>query len=127
MILFDTNILIEIYRNNPVIVALSGKIGHENIVISDVTRAELFYGARNKVELQAIRRNVNKLPVLHIQSEISEMAVNLVEKYWLSHKLDIEDALNCKSCRTEPPLFLRDKRTLYASVFPFPETSIAKV
>jgi predicted nucleic acid-binding protein len=93
MILFDTNILIEIYRNNQKIITLVNKIGSANTVISDVTRAELFYGARNKLELQAIRKHLNKLPVLHIQSVISEMAVNLVEKYCLSHQLDIEDAL----------------------------------
>ena len=69
------------------------KIGYDNIIISDVTRAELFYGAINKIELSKIRNDLNKIPVLHIDTSISEMAVNLVEQYCLSHKMDLEDAL----------------------------------
>ena len=93
MVLCDTNIFIEIYRRNFAVRATLEKIGFENIVVSDVTRAELFYGAFNKAELQKIRKDLNKIPVLHIDPSISEMAVNLVEQYCLSHKTDLEDAL----------------------------------
>ena len=94
MILCDTNIFIEIYRrNNTVRTVLLDKIGFENVVISDVTRAELFYGALNKRELQMIRKDLSSFPVLHINPFISKMAVEFVEKYCLSHKTDLEDAL----------------------------------
>jgi predicted nucleic acid-binding protein len=93
MVLCDTNIFIEIYRRNFAVRATLEKIGFENIVVSDVTRAELFYGAFNKAELQKIRKDMNKIPVLHIDPSISEMAVNLVEQYCLSHKTGLEDAL----------------------------------
>jgi len=93
MLLCDTNIFIEVYRRNMAICAELEKIGHENIAISDITRGELFYGAINKAELKLIRDDLDNVAVLHIDVEISEMAVNLVEKYCLSHKLDIEDAL----------------------------------
>jgi len=49
MILIDTNILIEIYRNNTSIIETVKKIGQDNIAISDITCAEMFYGARNKI------------------------------------------------------------------------------
>jgi len=94
MILCDTNIFIEIYRSNNIVrTIVLDKIGYENIVISDVTRAELFYGALNKLELQMIRKDISKIPVLHIEPFISKMAVEIVEKYCLSHKTDLEDAL----------------------------------
>ncbi|MDR1897027.1 MAG: type II toxin-antitoxin system VapC family toxin, partial [Prevotellaceae bacterium] len=93
MILCDTNIFIEIYRGNVSIRATMENIGYENIVISDVTRAELFYGAINKAELRKIRKDLSQIPVLHISQPISAMAVALVEQYCLSHKLDLEDAL----------------------------------
>lgn len=93
MILCDTNIFIEIYRRNIAIRSELEKIGHKNIVVSDVTRAELFYGAINKVELQKIRNDMSELTALPIRPEISGIAVNLVEGYCLSHKMDIEDAL----------------------------------
>ena len=93
MILCDTNILIEIYRDNAKIIEAVKQIGQENIAVSDVTCAELLYGARNKKELQTIRKDLNKLTVLPIQSSISNLAVELVEKYALSHKLSLPDAL----------------------------------
>jgi len=93
MVLCDTNIFIEIYRRNGAVRTTLEKIGYENIIISDVTRAELFYGAINKIELSKIRNDLNKIPVLHIDPSISEMAVSLVEQYCLSHKMDWEDAL----------------------------------
>ena len=94
MILCDTNIFIEIYRRNSTVRAVVvDKIGYENIVVSDVTRAELFYGAFNKAELQMIRKDLSKIPTLHIDPYISNVAVELVEKYCLSHKTDLEDAL----------------------------------
>ena len=93
MILIDTNILIEIYKNNTLIIDIVKKIGQNNIAISDITCAELFYGARNKRELQIISKDLNKLEILHIQEEVSKNAVELVEKYALSHKLSIPDAL----------------------------------
>jgi len=93
MVLCDTNILIEIYRRNMVVREELEKIGYENIAVSDVTRAELFYGAANKTELQMIRRDLQKITVLHINPAISTMAVELVEQFCLSHKTDLEDAL----------------------------------
>ena len=93
MILIDTNIPIEIYRNNTTIVDAVKKIGQDNIAVSDITCAELYYGARNKKELQTIAKDLKKLDILAIQTEISSKAVALVEKYALSLKLDIPDAL----------------------------------
>lgn len=93
MILIDTNILIEIYKNNTSIVETVKKIGQNNIAISDITCAELYFGARNKKELQIIAKDLKKLEILHINAEISQKAVALVEKYALSHKLSIPDAL----------------------------------
>ena len=93
MVLFDTNIIIEIYRGNYIIRSELEKIGTYNIVVSDVTRAELFYWAINKIELQKISKDLSKIKTLHIDPSISIMAINLVEKYCLSHKTDLEDAL----------------------------------
>ncbi len=93
MILIDTNILIEIYRNNSSIIETVKTIGQGNIAVSDITCAEMLYGARNKKELQLIAKDLNKLQTLSIDVQISKDAVVLVEKYALSHKLSIPDAL----------------------------------
>jgi len=93
MILCDTNIFIEIYRGNGSIIEICKNIGQQNIAISDVSCAELLYGARNKKELKAIRNDIDSLIVMPIEASISNLSVNLVEKYTLSHKLSLPDAL----------------------------------
>jgi predicted nucleic acid-binding protein len=91
MILLDTNILIEIYRDNANIASIVDNM--QDIAVCDVVRAELFYGARNKRELQEITTDIEGLTVLPLLPQISEMAVNLVKTYCLSHKLEFADAL----------------------------------
>ena len=93
MILCDTNNFIEIYKGNNDIISAFKKIGQHTVAISDVSCAELLYGARNKKELRIIRKDLDVLTVLPIQTAISTMAVLLVEKYSLSHKLSLPDAL----------------------------------
>ena len=91
MTLLDTNILIEICRDNANIASIVDNM-HE-VAVCDVVRAELYYGARNKRELQEISADLDGLTVLPILPQISEMAVGLVKTYCLSHKLEFADAL----------------------------------
>ena len=93
MVLCDTNIFIEIYKCNNKIIEIVKNIGQQNIAISDVTSAELLFGCRNKKELKAIRNDIDSLIVLPIEYNVSKLAVELVEKYSLSHKLSLPDAL----------------------------------
>ncbi|WP_209444208.1 type II toxin-antitoxin system VapC family toxin [Pedobacter borealis] len=93
MVLCDTNIFIEIYKGNDLIIEVFEKIGQDNVAISDVTCAELLYGARNKRELNLIKKDIDKLIVLPISSPISNQAVKLVEQFSLSHNLNLPDAL----------------------------------
>jgi predicted nucleic acid-binding protein len=93
MVLCDTNIFIEIYRGNGGIESIVSRIGTENIAVSDVTCAELFFGAKNKQELAAISRNLQSVYTLPICEQISAMATALVERFCLSHRLNLPDAL----------------------------------
>jgi len=81
MVLCDTNIFIEIYKGNDLIIETFKKIGQENVAISDVTCAELLYGARNRSELNLIRKDIDKLIVIPVSSTISTYAVSLVEQF----------------------------------------------
>jgi len=91
MILLDTNIFIEIYRDNVDIANAVDEI--PEIAVCDVVRAELFFGARDKRDLQEITTDLEGLPNFSLQPEIAEMAVDLVKTYSLSHKLEFADAL----------------------------------
>lgn len=93
MVLCDTNIFIEIYKGNDLVIEAFKKIGQDNVFISDVSCAELLYGARNSKELNLIRKDIDKLIVLPISSSISTQAVKLVEEFSLSHNLNLPDAL----------------------------------
>lgn len=93
MILCDTNILIEFYKNNPQIAAELRQIGFEEIAISVVTQAELYFGALNRKELDEIRRHLSLISQLPVSEGISRQFIMLMETYSLSHKLSIPDAL----------------------------------
>jgi tRNA(fMet)-specific endonuclease VapC len=84
LILCDTNIIIEVYKENQNIIDFLEKIGQQNLAVSDVTCAELLFGARNKKELQIIKKDLKKLVVFSINEEISKGAVSLIEKFSLS-------------------------------------------
>jgi predicted nucleic acid-binding protein len=93
MILVDSNIFIEYYKNNPAICKVLEQIAPQEIVVSDVVCAELYFGARNKQELSNIVSDMEKLTALAITLTISKLAVELVKQYCLSHALKLPDAL----------------------------------
>lgn len=93
MILCDTNILIEFYKNNPQILEELRRIGQNQLAISTVSQAELYFGALNKVELKKIKNHLTILTQFHLNVSISTIFLQLMETYSLSHKLSLPDAL----------------------------------
>ena len=63
--------------------------------ISVVTYMELVQGMRDKNELNKLRRALNAwdTKILYISEEISVKAMFLVEQYFLSHSIQLSDAL----------------------------------
>lgn len=93
MILCDTNILIEFYKNNSQIVQELRQIGQNQLAISPVTQAELYFGALNKAELRHIKQHLSLLHQIPLDAPTSSMFLELMESYSLSHKLSLPDAL----------------------------------
>jgi predicted nucleic acid-binding protein len=54
---------------------------------------ELIAGAANKAELKLLNKNIHRFNILLINPQITSIALNLVEAYRLSHKIDIPDAI----------------------------------
>ena len=50
-------------------------------------------GALNKADLSAIKKNMNRFNILLINPEISQIAIQLIEQYKLSHNLAMADSL----------------------------------
>jgi predicted nucleic acid-binding protein len=62
-------------------------------VISVVTEIELMFGARDKANLKTIKSFLSNFEVVQVNETISVAAVQLVEKYCLSHRLQLPDGL----------------------------------
>jgi len=93
MILCDTDIIIEFYKNHPQILQEFRYIKPHNLAISVITQAELYFGALNKVELEKIKRHLSGISCIPLDRDISQQFLQLMETYSLSHKLSIPDAI----------------------------------
>ena len=61
--------------------------------ISVITEAELYFGAFDKAELRHIKRSLSSIEVFPVNVQVSELFIQLMEAYTLSHRLSIPDAL----------------------------------
>lgn len=93
MILCDTNVIIEFYKNNKQIVRELRIIGQSNIAVSAITQAELYFGSLNKTELRKIRKHLTSIRVFPLDTSISRKFLFLMENHSLSYKICIPDAL----------------------------------
>ena len=93
MVLCDTDIFVEALKNNTSVTGLLRHIGFQNIALSAITLMELYFGALNKRELAKIKSRMQRLEIVNLDNEISETAINMIEKYSKSHGLHIPDAL----------------------------------
>jgi len=91
VVLCDTDVIIEFYRNNPTIISELNKIGQENIAVSTVTAGELIYGALNKKELIQIKKDLQNLTTIDINKKTCDVFIDIMGKYVLSHKLALPD------------------------------------
>ena len=91
--LIDTDVLIWYMRGNE---KAYEKIESQNsFFISVVTYIELVQGMRNKAELNSLRQSLHgwNAEVLYISEDISVKAMFYVEQHYLSHSLELADAL----------------------------------
>jgi len=93
LVLCDTNILIEFYKENQEVLKNLESIGQENIAISIVTVGELLFGALNKKELNQINKDLSYLHTFYISDSIGEVFTGLMTEYSLSHNIGLPDGL----------------------------------
>jgi predicted nucleic acid-binding protein len=96
--LIDTDILIWYLRGNQNAYNLIHSI--ENFAISAVTYMELVQGMRNKTELKNLKKALKqwRVKTIYINSEISALALFYVEEFFLSHSMQLADALIGATC-----------------------------
>jgi len=93
MILCDTNILIEFYKNNTDVTDTLREIGFSDLAISTITIGELYFGARDRRELLKLKKHLANLHQISVDEETSSLTLYLLETYALSHRLSLPDAI----------------------------------
>jgi len=91
--LVDTDVLIWYFKGNENAYQIIEN--SSNFFISVVTYMELVQGMRNKKELNNLRKALHiwNAKILYISEEISVKAMFYVEQHFLSHSMQLADAL----------------------------------
>lgn len=93
-ILVDTDILIDISRSVDLAInRITDESKQAELLISQITQMELLIGCRNKIELQNLKKFLRQYSIVKVNELMADTAVNLLERYRLSHGLLIADAL----------------------------------
>lgn len=93
LILCDTNVFISWFNGDQNTIKSLEHIGLRNILIPSVTVMELMQGVRNKTEASQLKKKLKSYNIVHFNHETSRLAIDLIEKYKLSHGLLIPDAI----------------------------------
>jgi predicted nucleic acid-binding protein len=90
----DTDILIDAAREvEDALRCLADLEASGVLAISSITQMEIIVGCRNKAELRNAERFLRRFEVYRLTEAASDVAVDLVRRYRLSHGLRIPDAL----------------------------------
>jgi len=92
MTVLDTNVLIEILKNNQQAIKQVENI-KKKLCVPFISAMELIYGARDKVELKKLQRFLGLFRILRIDQSTLKLSLELVLQYSKSHTLDIPDSL----------------------------------
>jgi predicted nucleic acid-binding protein len=92
-VMCDTNIFINWFNNDKLTIEKLEQIGLDRIPVSVVTVMELIEGIDNKAQLQQLKKKIKHYAIVDFSKEVSELALQLVESYKLSHNIQIPDAI----------------------------------
>jgi len=91
IVFIDTNIVIEYLKKRDNEALIEFFDGFDTVYI--VVIMELYQGARDKNELNYIKKKIMKFEVLKMNQEIISLAREILDRYTLSHNTKIMDAL----------------------------------
>jgi predicted nucleic acid-binding protein len=111
-VLIDTDVLIDAGRGVSVALdVLNDASSHHDLAVSAISQMELIVGCRDKAELRALDRFLDRFSVVAPSGAVSEKAVELLRAYRLSHGLLIPDALIAATALAEgAPLISKNQR-----------------
>jgi hypothetical protein len=80
-------------RHKATVAIVHDQIESENVILSAISKMELLTGVANKTEMAAIVKKLTRYNILLINDEITIKAFELLQNYYLSHSLQLPDAL----------------------------------
>jgi predicted nucleic acid-binding protein len=112
MILIDSDILIDVLRNQQVAIErLMFLAESETLAVSAVTQMELIVGCPNSQDLRRVNRLLRGFEGKDLTIDISRRAVSLLNEYRLSHGLLMADAMIAATALVnEIPFLTRNQR-----------------
>ncbi len=93
MVIFDTNILIELYKGNTAIQQEIRLLNADVFYISSITFAEFIVGAKDKAEIRKLERILENYTLIPLTEPITEIFIDLFKTFTLSHRPSIPDTL----------------------------------
>ena len=93
MILFDTDVMIDVLRNHPSALRWAKTISTQDVVLPGFVALELVQGCKNKVELDKVERALQRYQVAWPSPTACDRALQLYIQHRLSQGLSIFDAL----------------------------------
>ena len=110
-IILDTNILIEISRNNKLISRRVYAINPDVLYITPIIYSEFLNGSNNKDSLYKYIKFLDKFKILYTTIETDKIFIELFKQYSLSHKPTIPDMLIAATAiHYEAKLFTLNKK-----------------
>jgi len=91
IVFVDTNIVIEYLKGNENVIEKLYR--YDTVYINDIVIMELYQGARDKRELNFIKKSILRFEVLNLNQDIISLSKEILERYTLSHNTKIMDAL----------------------------------
>ena len=109
--LVDSDILIDVARGEAdAINCLLHLEKTSTLAISAVSQMELIVGCQNKRELKDLEKFLDRYQILRITEQISDRAVGLLKRYFLSHGLLIADGLIAATALVHDEAFITENQ-----------------
>jgi predicted nucleic acid-binding protein len=89
----DSGIFISLFENLPGTIDGLSKIRAANVLMTSISAMGLFRGKENKKEMALMENRIKRYNIVHPDEAVSKKAPELINKYRLSHNLQMPGAL----------------------------------
>lgn len=111
MVIFDTTVLIELYRGNVSVKEKIVQMGTGTFYVSSITSAEFMVGARDKADLANIEKHLANYTAIPPSEHITGIFMELFRTYTLTHRPGVADMIIAATAlHYDLPVFTHNKK-----------------